>query len=119
MSEIQKFSTKEIRHEFEVDGIVYWLPGVTIGDFQDAAKLALIEDTREQIDAYERLLSSKARCNTPTWRLFFSRRRTPRQAVRALNMMQLGELFAAWSKLGNSAGEASGSQVSTPDTSGN
>jgi hypothetical protein len=116
---MQKFSTKEIRHEFEVDGEPYYLPGVSIADFAEAARLASIDDGRKQIEAYDHLLSSKARSDTPTWRLWMSGRRTPRAAVRALNMMQLGDLFVEWSKMGGSPGESSGSRVSTSPTDAN
>lgn len=104
---MQNFSTKEIRHDFTVDGAPYFLPGVTIGDYEEVGKLASME-TDEQIVAFRQLLATRAK--TPNVWAFW--RKHPRAAVSSLSPKQLTALFTAWTGFGKSVGESSSSPES-------
>ena len=97
---MQEFSTKTIRHEFSIDGTVYWLPGVTVDDFEEVAKLATVDQVAS-IPVFRDLMLSRVR-GGGIWGAF-----TRRRAAGKLNITQLMQLFSDWT--GMKSGEASAS----------
>lgn len=99
---MQNFSTKEVRHEFTVDGAPYYLPGIAIGDFEEMVQLGDM-DMNDQIIGFRNWLGSRAR--KQSWFQF----RSPRSAVGKLSPAQCTDLFQAWIGFGKDAGESSAS----------
>lgn len=108
---MQSFSTEDTRHKFEVDGTQYFLPGFDFDDIEEAAQLGSIPAGKDQIAAFRDFMAGRARSPHTRAYLFMRGRRSPAAAIRSLGPNQLGELFTAWSGLGKTSGEASGSQV--------
>jgi len=111
MSEKQVFDTTGNRHEFVVDGIDYYLPGVTYKDFEESISIFDQDDPEQKIAGFREFMRTRIRST----RVRFGKR-APHRVVDKLSPSQLGELYAAWSQLGRTQGEASGSQVSTSST---
>lgn len=102
---MQTFSTKTVRHEFAVDDVVYYLPGVNVGDLEAISGLAGLE-VEPQLVAFRELVASRVLCGR---RWFWQR--SPRRAVAALTVNQLSELFTAWTGIGKTVGESSASDL--------
>jgi hypothetical protein len=111
MSEKQTFDTKGNRHEFVVDGIDYYLPGVTYKDFEESIAIFEEDDPEARIAGFREFMRGRIRSDR-----FMFGKQSPKRVVDKLSPPQLGDLYAKWSQLGNTAGEASGSQVSTSNT---
>lgn len=107
---MQEFTTKENRHEFTVDGRKFWMPGVTIADFEEVSALDGMTD-EQRIPAFTKLVTSRIRGGG-----FWGFMVRPR-AVGRLTPMQLTELFGGW--MGMTSGEASASPVSPAPTAQN
>jgi len=54
------------------------------------------EELKNQADLLVEVLSAKARCDTPTWRLKLGRKLSPADAVRSLSVRQQAQLFGEW-----------------------
>ena len=96
---MQDFSTKESRHEFKVDGNLYWIPTVTVGDLEAIAALADIPEGPLQIAAFREVMASRAqpqKRNLIQWA-----RRVPsgRNAIGMLGIKNLTTLFSEWSTM--------------------
>lgn len=104
---MQNFSTKEIRHDFTVDGVPYFMPGVNVGDLEQVARLSELEG-EAQIAEFRDFLAGRAKTPSP-WAFW---RRHPRRAVAALTPQQLSDLFKEWTGMGRSVGESSSSPAS-------
>lgn len=117
---MQTFSTKEVRHEFEIDGHPYWLAGVTVDDIEAIADLAALEET-EQLKSFRNLLVARANPKRRTLVQWFAGVPSAGRAVRNLTIGQLSALFVAWSGFGLAAtpGESSALRVSAPTTDQN
>jgi hypothetical protein len=107
---MQSFSTKEVRHEFAVDDVPYYLPGVTVTDLEAVAALGVLEGA-EQIAAFRDLIVSRVQPQKRTFAQWLSGARSAASAVEALNIKQLSELFREWSGMGKTVGESSASPV--------
>ena len=101
---MQSFSTKEIRHNFLVDDLPYYLPGVNVGDLEQIAELFEMDVTPQMV-AFRELIASRAQ--SPNRWAFW--RKSPRRAVAALTIKQLSELFQAWTGMDKKPGESSAS----------
>lgn len=99
---MQSFSTKEVRHEFSIDGAKYFIPGIAIGDFEEMVRIDALE-LEEQIIGFREMLAERARKASP-WQW-----RSGRSAVAKLSPSQCTELFRAWVGFGESTGESSAS----------
>lgn len=112
----QDFLTDEFDHHFTINGQAYWLPGITMMDLATAASFADIDDPEQKVAAFRDFMVSKVRSHKPRWVLWLVGK-SVQVAVGQLNPLQLTRLFEAWSQpTGETSGEASGSQVSTPST---
>lgn len=112
MQPIQSFTTKDIRHDFTVDGVAYHLPGVTGADFEDVAKLSDLEP-EQMVMSFRDILANRAHPRRRSLLAFLRREKSARAAVRSLNPRQLTDLFNAWTGTGRSLGESSGSHDSS------
>jgi hypothetical protein len=100
---MQEFTTKAARHEFTIDGELYWLPGVTVADFEALERLSKLEG-KEQIREFTALLMARVEPNS-WWRVITLK--SARHMVGRLTPAQLTDLYRAW--WGMTPGESSGS----------
>jgi len=105
MSETLSISTKAIRHEFLIDGVKYYLPGITMGDFETVAKLSEMP-VRERIGAFRDLMASRVQ-RASRWAFW---RKSGRLAVYALSPAEVTRIFKLWG-VGLTPGESSASRA--------
>lgn len=103
---MQEFSTTEVRHEFKVDGILYWLPGITMDDLETSLALAAAP-AESRVAAFRNFMAGRVRSSLPWWRF----ERSGRRAVGRLRPEQLTDLYQGWMTVGHRPGESSGSLV--------
>lgn len=98
---MQSFSTTETRHLFEIDGVEYFLPGLTIDDYEAVSEVMVVPDHQRP----------------PAFRDFILERASEdaAEALRKLTIKQTSQLFREWVGLTGKSeiapGESSGSAV--------
>lgn len=106
---MQTFSTEEVRHNFVVDGVQYYLPGATIDDLEIVADTAKLETTEEIVAAFRDHMLTRVHPQRRTLTQWWNRQKSAKQAVRALSIKQVSQLFNEWSGLSKALGERSAS----------
>ena len=102
---MQQFTTRGVRHEFDIDGATYWLDGATIADYGWLARFSEIPD-EDKFEAFRDFVLARVR---PRGWWSFVTGRSARRAVLRLTPRQLNELVDEWVAPGMSSGESSGS----------
>jgi len=96
---MQEFSTRTTRHEFKLDGNLYWIPSVTVGDLEAIAALADLPEGPVQIAGFREVIASRALPQRRTFQQWVRRVPTAREAVVALGIRDLTALFVEWSTM--------------------
>lgn len=104
MSEIPSFSTGEIRHEFILDGVRYYIPGITYADLEQIDKLTTMPP-KERITAFRELMASRVK-RVSRWKFW---QKSGRLAVYVMDPHDVTKVFNLW-KPSKTPGESSASR---------
>lgn len=86
----------DTRVTFRVKKVDYYLLPLSFGDVPTVGDALQIADLKGQADLLVEVLSAKARCDIPRWRLKLTRKLSPSEAVRSLSVRQQAQLFGEW-----------------------
>ena len=86
----------ETRVTFRVKKVDYYLLPLSFDDVPTVGGALEVEDVKGQAELLVRVLSDKARCDIPSWRLRLTGKMSPADAVRSLSVRQQARLFGEW-----------------------
>lgn len=107
---MQEFSTRDGRHYFTVDKREYFLPAFDVVDIDTVSEIAKLPP-REQVPVFRDALAARAKTPRSAFFRWLTRFPSPADAVHALSLAQVSELFKSWAGVSEkvSLGESSGS----------
>lgn len=86
----------DTRVTFRVKKVDYHLLPLSFGDVPEVGEALQVGDLKSQADLLVQVLSQKARCDIPRWRLKLTRKLSPADAVKSLSVRQQAQLFGEW-----------------------